>query len=330
MLRHWIAGDTCILIVTACLWIILGGQHATGQILPDATDTIARFGEANVSLYRVGVEVTASRGACRNITAMIAAPLECAEQEVRIVEEDISSEVKSVTYRDLQGGVRQMVVKVPNLPNGATAKAIVTFEVRTRPILVPESTDDLHIPTRPKRQIKMFLGESPFIDPRHRTIRNTVKEIADGLTEDATDWQKAEAIYDYVQEKIEYELGDDKTAAATLKDGVGDCYSMSALFVALCRAKKIPARMVWVDNHAYPEFLLEDEDGKAHWFPCQVAGARAFGEMPDTRTILQKGDNFRVPERPKDRLRYASDYLIGTPAVRGGGKPKHNFIREAL
>ena len=48
--------------------------------------------------------------------------------------------------------------------------------------------------------------------------------------------------------------------------------------------------------------------------------------MPLARTILQKGDNFRVPER-KEKLRYASDFLIGLPTP-GGGKPKVKYIRE--
>jgi hypothetical protein len=51
--------------------------------------------------------------------------------------------------------------------------------------------------------------------------------------------------------------------------------------------------------------------------------------MPLARTILQKGDNFRVPERPRERLRYASDFLIGLP-VPGSGKPRVRYIRNQL
>ena len=98
------------------------------------------------------------------------------------------------------------------------------------------------------------------------------------------------------------------------------------MFIALCRINKIPARMVWVNGHVYPEFYLEYAEGKGHWYPCESAGTRAFGEMPLSRTILQKGDNFRVPER-KEKLRYASDFLIGLPTP-GGGKPKVKYIRE--
>jgi hypothetical protein len=36
---------------------------------------------------------------------------------------------------------------------------------------------------------------------------------------------------------------------------------------------------------------------------------------------LQKGDNFRVPER-KEKLRYASDYMICL------GRPQVKYIRE--
>src|SRR6187397_2843637 len=101
------------------------------------------------------------------------------------------------------------------------------------------------------------------------------------------------------------------------------------LFIALCRANKIPARMVWVEGHAYPEFYLEEADGKGFWYPCESAGAHAFGGMPLARTILQKGDNFKVPER-KERLRYASDYLIGVPASRDSGQPTCNFLHQEL
>lgn len=144
-----------------------------------------------------------------------------------------------------------------------------------------------------------------------------------------TPWQRVEQIYDHVQQEIEYLEGDDKTAVATLKSGIGDCHDISALFVALCRADKVPARLVWVHEHCYPEFCLADTEGNLHWFPCESAGARAFGEMPIARVIMQKGDNFHVRERPRERLRYASDYLIGTP-VPGSGRPTVRYIREQL
>jgi hypothetical protein len=52
--------------------------------------------------------------------------------------------------------------------------------------------------------------------------------------------------------------------------------------------------------------------------------------MPEQRPILQKGDNFRVPEKPKDKQRYISPFLIGRPVKGGGGKPKVQFIEELV
>src|SRR5687767_9830126 len=106
-------------------------ESATAQILADeeAVASAARFGEAKTIRFRVGAEITASRGACRGIVAMVTVPLECPEQQVKILEEDFSSEVGEVTYRDLQEGARQMLISVPFLPSGATARAVITTEV---------------------------------------------------------------------------------------------------------------------------------------------------------------------------------------------------------
>jgi hypothetical protein len=128
---------------------------------------------------------------------------------------------------------------------------------------------------------------------------------------------------------VKYEEGaQDKPALKALQDGKGDCHGISALFVAMCRTADVPARMVWVDGHQYAEFYLENADGKGHWYPVQSAGTRSFGEMPMPKVILQKGDNFRVPERRRERLRYASDYtlLLAEPRF----KPKVTYIREQL
>jgi hypothetical protein len=304
-------------------------SRVSAQILDDEPlPNGPRYGEAQTIRFRVGAEITASRGACRGIVAMVTVPLECPEQEVKILEEDFSAEVGEVTYRMLQEGARQMLISVPFLPSGATASAVITAEVSTRPVLPPEQTDELKIPKRAGRPLRRFLSGSPYIEVKHQRIRSLSKEILKDAGEAATDWQKVEAIYDYVLEHVDYVEGPDKGAVETLRDGQADCQGRSMVFIALCRANKVPARMVWVDGHAYPEFYLEHAEGQGAWYPCESAGTRAFGEMPLARPILQKGDNFTVPER-KERLRYASDYLIGLPTP-GGGKPSVKYIREPV
>jgi hypothetical protein len=323
--------------VLALLIALLAAPVFAQIAAEDPVSTGPRYGESDTIRFRVGAEITASRGACRGIVAMITLPLECPEQQVKIVDEEISSEVGEVVYRPLPGGeVRQMVISVPHLPSGATARAVVTAEVTTHTILPPEETDSLKIPERIPSKLRIYTNGSPYIEVKHQRIRSLSKEILKDLDPEATDWQKIETIYDYVLENIEYVEGPDKGAIETLRDGQADCQGRSALFIALCRANKIPARMVWVDGHAYPEFYLQREevakDSKeipGDWYPCESAGTRAFGEMPLARTILQKGDNFRVPERKREKLRYASDFTIGLPTP-GGGKPKVKYIREQL
>ena len=323
------------LLIAAC--VLAPAGQAAAQIKTAQENPYLRFGETRVSRYQVGATVMARNGPVQQVLAMVAIPFTCAEQDVRLVEQDFSPHVDKVEYRPLgafaEGGARQMLITIPYLPGGEEARAIVTFEVRTRTILPPEDPSSLTIPAKPDRDLKRFLGRSPYIETKHAKIKRAVREIEASLTEHdqqpASAWQRVEAIYQYVQDHVEYVEGPDKSAVRTLADASGDCQNISALFVALCRTAGVPARIVWVHEHNYAEFCLVDPQGKPHWFPCESSGSRAFGEMPLARTILQKGDNFRVPERPRIKLRYASDYLIGLP-VPGSGKPRVRYIRNQL
>ena len=183
------------------------------------------------------------------------------------------------------------------------------------------------IPRRVPRDVGRYLGPSPYIESRSPQIRSTAREILRDKQQ-ASAWHQVEAIYDWVRDNVEYKNGDLKGALAALRDGDGDCEELTSLFVALCRANRIPARMVWVPGHCYPEFYLEDADGQGHWFPCQAAGSRDFGSLPDHRPVLQKGDNFRVPEK-REPQRYVAE-LLKVKAVRGSGQPKVQFVRHLL
>ena len=174
------------------------------------------------------------------------------------------------------------------------------------------------------RQTRAFLRPSPKIESSDRKIRTLAKEI---VADKEKAWEKVEAIYDWVREHIEYKNGSFKGALAALNDGDGDCEEMTSLFIALCRANTIPARTVWVHGHCYPEFYLADAEGKGYWFPCQAAGTRAFGEIPEVRPILQKGDNVHPPYAPSAAKRYMSEFLAGSGT---GGDPRVKFVRKML
>ena len=246
-----------------------------------------------------------------------------------MIEEDVSPAVRRVRERKLGDTVTQMTVEIPRLNAGEEAHAYRTFEITRRAILAPEDTTQFKIPAKSSRELKIYLGSSPYIETRHPKIRKLAKDLFEEHS-DETDWQKVEAIYDHVREKVSYKFSEQiKGAYQALRDGVGDCEELSSLFIAFCRVNQIPARLVWVPDHCYAEFYLEDGEGKGHWFPCELAGTRNFGQMPQPRPILQKGDNFKVPEK-KERQRYVSEHLRGVPAGPGGGKPKVTWVREVL
>jgi hypothetical protein len=213
------------------------------------------------------------------------------------------------------------------LAPGEEAHALVTFEVTRHAWLAPEETSIFKLPVKKKlpRELLQYLGSSPKIESTNRKIKALAKEVA--AKEHATAWEHVEALYDLTREKVVYKNGPNKGALAALNDGSGDCEELTSLFIALCRASEIPARTVWVPEHCYPEFYLLDEEGEGHWLVCEMTGSRMFGANPNQLPILQKGDNFRVPERPKENQRYVAEYLT---AKQIGPKPKVKFVRKAI
>ncbi len=80
-------------------------------------------------------------------------------------------------------------------------------------------------------------------------------------------------------------------------------------------------------DHCYAEFYLEDDAGQGHWFPCQLAGDREFGAIENIGPILQKGDNFRNPQNPKEKLRYVTNYFN---AAGKGEAPEVNYVSKMV
>ena len=96
------------------------------------------FGREQITRWQVGVIVKAVGGHCKGIYGTIPVPTDWPEQEVRVVEEDVSRSAR-VKHRDL-GGVKQMLVQIPLLRAGQTAKALFTYEIRRREINPPPNT----------------------------------------------------------------------------------------------------------------------------------------------------------------------------------------------
>ncbi len=267
------------------------------------------FANPTVERWKFGIVVTASEGPALGIIAAAPVPSDWPEQKIRVVEESTSPEVQRMRFRTVGDGARQMVVEIPRLAAGQSAEAMLTVEITKSEIHEPGDPSSLAKPARITRNLRVYLSPSPQIESNHREIEALAAQISENQT---NSWETVLAIYDWVRENVQYREGPLKGALAALHDRDGDCEELTSLFIALCRAQGIPARTVWVPGHCYPEFYLEDAQGKGHWFPCQAAGASQFGEMIETRPILQKGDNFRLPEE-RQAVRYARPILKSTP-----------------
>ncbi len=305
---------------------VLGGGDESGDA---SAQTGAQwrlsYDSPKTERWRIGLRLDTNGVACKDVLATFPIPMPWPEQTVRLLHQDIDPRVDRWTVRTLPGGARQVVMTMAAVPAGASPEVLFELEVARSRILPPQKTDDLVIPKRATGPLKIFLGTSPYIDSGDSRIRAAARKLIAQQHSDA--WSHVEAIYDWVREQVEYVEGDIKTASQALKDGKGDCEEMTSLFVAICRASRIPARMVWIHDHCYPEFYLEDAEGNGTWFPCQAAGTRQFGMMDEYRPVLQKGDRFKVPEK-RQPVRYVAEFFRCLP--QGGRDPLPVFVREVV
>ena len=274
----------------------------------------------------IGLRIIARDGALSYMTATTVFPTEWPEQKVEILETSFPANVQHA-FRDLPGNNRQLLMSAELVPALQTTEGTIKVRVTKSHIVAPVDPSILVIPKKLPKELKLFMDNSPYIDADNAQVKRIARDIAEQKPENA--WAQVKLIYDWVREHITYTRGEMKDTLHTLKDKTGDCEEMTSLFVAICRASRVPARCVWIPGHCYPEFYLEDEDGHGFWFPCQAAGSESFGAMADHLPILQKGDRFIVPEKKMEKQRYLADYLTSKKLV-GQQKPKVEFIRQLL
>jgi hypothetical protein len=148
----------------------------------DSSSVEPTYGNPIATRMRVGARVEAKGGEVRDIFIMVAVPLETAEQEVHVIEEDFSSNIGSVEFRNLpdqkltEPGARQMLISIPLLGARQTANAVVTYDILTKHVYAPEETAELVIPDKPPRQLKPYLSGSPYINVNDRKIRDAIEE----------------------------------------------------------------------------------------------------------------------------------------------------------
>jgi len=142
-----------------------------------------------------------------------------------------------------------------------------------------------------------FLKDEKYLEKDDGIIER-ISESLDG----ETDVDKVRAIYDYVIENMEYEImGNDNLGAVyAAENKKGDCTEYSDLFVALCRAKGIPARVITGYTVRFDEV-----SPKHHWAEVYLEG---YGWVPFDPSWGDTGDKL-IRNRAFDRLQPVYVYL---------------------
>jgi len=308
--------------VLSIVMVLAFSRVAPAQIADKPTKG-PRLDTERVETWEVGMVVTAASGPCAGIEGTVALPVDWPEQQVSVIAEDYSPFVASHTER-MVGTVKQLVLTIPELPASEEARAVLTVEIHRRSLL-PPADPGIFVKTPSKKlpkDIRPYLGPSPRIESQNGKFKALAKELAK-KSADRTAWEQVETIYQWVRENVKHEDVESQGAVRALKARTAEHQDLTRIFIALCRASEVPARTVWIPKFCYPEFYLEDSDGEGYWFPCQMVGEAVFGGMPDHRPILQKGDNFRPPNRPREVVWFLLSTLDGK-----GGNPQVKFILD--
>ncbi len=243
---------------------------------------------------KVGISIQGT-GRATQIQATTPVPVSFPEQTI----EDVRIETQGCTagIRELDSGAGQLGLAAPGIEAGQLVAATATFRLKISKqyhgFEKDQFSPDQQVPSEIR---KKFLQNSPGVETSSREVQDLVKKLASTKEHP---WDQAKRFAEWSQEHIRAKLGSYTSVVAAIRDGVGDCEERSAVFVALCRAVGIPARIVWIPNHNWSEFFLSDEQGTGHWIPVHTACYPWFGWVGAHELILQKGDRVYVPERRK-------------------------------
>jgi hypothetical protein len=280
-------------------------QNQKANTEPDESG-LPMFSSAEATSWDFGMKVTAG-GPAQGIVGTVPVPFDLPEQTIEAEEEHRPTEVTRIKFSNPTKDSRLMTFYINHLAAGQSVEVFTRFKIAKRRIIAPQDTSKLRISPKPPIPVRTFLKPSPFIESKHKRILAIAAELKD---DSLSAWDQVEKVYVWVRESLVYKF--DPTICSCLEAldaGHGDCEEMSSLFIAICRAMKIPARAVLIPDHTYPEFYLEDENGKGYWFPCQLAGQYEFGSMTELKPVLHKGDRFRVPGQSQ-LVRYLQPTLI--------------------
>jgi transglutaminase-like putative cysteine protease len=252
----------------------------------------------------VGIEMR-GRGNAGNLRATTPVPVSHPEQTIedfRIESQGCEARVHAVA-----AGVAQLVVSATAINAGTVLRATARSRISVAkqyfghgPAAFPRVQPD------PRPEIRRgFLLDSPGIETSSSQVRRLLATIRGPGSEHP--WELARRCWTWVREHIQPRIGPYTSVVRAIDQRVGDCEEMAGVFVALCRRAGIPARLVWVPNHAWAEFHLVDEHGAGHWIPAHTACYPWFGWTGVHELVIQKGDRV-IPIQARSPQRLLEDW----------------------
>lgn len=265
----------------------------------------------------VGIEWIGT-GNATQLQGSTVAPLELPEQKIDSFEIQ-TTDTCEASVRDLTDHSAQLEVFAPRIERGQTIRAEANYKMTLYRNCngLDESNFDPDDQKFPRDFAQMYLGSSPGIRIKTSSIKKIVENI---VTPKMHPWQKAKIFHQWVRENIKGREGDYTSVREALKNRIGDCEERATVFIAFCRTVGIPARFVWIPNHAWAEFGLVDQEGNLQWIPSHTAAYPWFGWTGAHELVLQKGDKIRIPQTGKTQ-RLVKDWMRWR-----GSKPRFKFF----
>ena len=251
------------------------------------------FEFSNPRTYQLSVNVQVSAPGNYLSKVLVTSPLPSnwPEQKIELID-TLKPAGTRISIKTFPGQAEMLQLQFPGIPAGSTATVQRIYRITRFQMKFTLPTEQLRIPQKPNRSLRIHLGGAPGIELRNGHLLKLQKEL---VNPDLTAWKQAKTYYMWIRKHIKYQQGAFRGAAKTWEKKEGDCEDLTALFIVLCRLTQIPARSVWIEGHAYAEFYLEDAAGTGYWIPAELTGPLWFGKTGQYGPILQKGDRFTDP-----------------------------------
>lgn len=141
-----------------------------------AKESLLEYWAPRKMQFRFGLSFESGDRHCTKVHATLPFPTNWPEQEVTVVDVQVPANCQ-YQFRPGAGGILQLVVDCPVVPPRSEFKIVVIADVEKSFIRPSGPTDELVIPRRPGRDLKLYLGDSPGIDARDRQIRFVVQQV---------------------------------------------------------------------------------------------------------------------------------------------------------